>query len=216
MGHVRGRPLKGVRSGRPIAIAIASESSVVRRGIRELLASQRDMRVVGETATVTAARRLIAARAPDLLLVAVLKNAPHDLDALRLAPPQPVAGPVILIARAPDPTQLWLRSVTDWLAYVSLNVPPPQMVEAVRRAARGERVVYPPGLERPRPSPTLSAAEISVLRLLSDGHTNREIARHLQYSIGTVKDYVQRILEKLEVSNRTRAAVKAFRAGLLE
>lgn len=174
------------------------------------------MKVIGEAATIPDARRLITACAPDLLVVAVLKNAPEGLGALPLELPRPVDTPVILIARAPKPADLWVRSVTDWLAYVGLDVAPPQMVEAIRQAARGERVVYPPGRERVRrPLPILSASEVAVLRLLSDGHANREIARHLRYSVGTVKDYVQKILQKLEVSNRTQAAVKAVREGVL-
>jgi NarL family two-component system response regulator LiaR len=73
-----------------------------------------------------------------------------------------------------------------------------------------------PGLEQSRrPVAVLSVPELAVLRLLSDGRTNREIAHRLRYSIGTVKDYVQRILEKLEASNRTEAAVKAVREGVL-
>ena len=206
------RPTRGT-----IAVAITSESSVLRKGIRAMLAPERDMRIVGEAATIPDARRLMTAHVPDLLVVALLTNAAEGLSTLRVAPPPRVDLPVILIARPPDPTEVWLRPVTDWLAYVGLNVAPRQMVDAVRRAARGERVVYPPGLERLRnPPPTLSAPEVSVLRLLSDGNTNREIAQHLRYSVGTVKDYVQRILEKLEVSNRTQAAVKAFRDGVLE
>ncbi|MEK7839026.1 MAG: LuxR C-terminal-related transcriptional regulator [candidate division NC10 bacterium] len=52
--------------------------------------------------------------------------------------------------------------------------------------------------------------------MITEGQTNRQIAQRLRYSLGTVKDYVQRIIEKLDVSDRTQAAVKAVRLGLLE
>jgi DNA-binding NarL/FixJ family response regulator len=55
-----------------------------------------------------------------------------------------------------------------------------------------------------------------VLRLIAEGLTNRQIAERLGYRIGTVKDYVQRVIQKLEVSDRTQAAVRAMRLGLVD
>ena len=73
--------------------------------------------------------------------------------------------------------------------------------------------------EEPRRPPLLpqlmTDRELEVLRLLAQGRTNREIARELLVSVGTVKAYVQRIIAKLEVSDRTQAAVKAIELGIL-
>jgi DNA-binding NarL/FixJ family response regulator len=73
-----------------------------------------------------------------------------------------------------------------------------------------EQSQRPPLLPRP-----LTDRELEVLRLLAQGWTNREIARELLVSVGTVKAYVQRIIAKLEVSDRTQAAVKASELGIL-
>jgi DNA-binding NarL/FixJ family response regulator len=62
---------------------------------------------------------------------------------------------------------------------------------------------------------TLTAVELDLLRLVADGLTNRLIAARLGWSEATVKKYVQRVLDKLEVGDRTRAAVEAMRRGLL-
>jgi DNA-binding NarL/FixJ family response regulator len=61
----------------------------------------------------------------------------------------------------------------------------------------------------------LTAPEQEVLRLITDGRTNRAIARMFGYPVGTVKDYVQKVIRKLEVSDRIQAAVKAVRLGLV-
>jgi DNA-binding NarL/FixJ family response regulator len=223
MGQTRERSVEALRSSgrqvssrRRIRITIASDSPVVRTGLRAMLAAERDITIVGEAATVGHARRLIVARRPDVLLVALLTHVAGGPGDGRPALPRRSDVPAILITRAPAAVELWPRSVADWRAQVGLTVSRAEITEAIRRAARRDRVVGRPGLEQSRrPVAVLSVPELAVLRLLSDGRTNREIAHRLRYSIGTVKDYVQRILEKLEASNRTEAAVKAVREGVL-
>jgi DNA-binding NarL/FixJ family response regulator len=92
------------------------------------------------------------------------------------------------------------------------------------RAVRNGESVLDPGLLRAvveadaapaRTARPLSRVELDLLRLVADGLTNREIGQRLRWSQATVKKYVQRILEKLDVSDRTRAAVEGVRRGLL-
>lgn len=68
---------------------------------------------------------------------------------------------------------------------------------------------------KPGPTERLTRQEEEVLRLIVEGQTNRQIAQRLGYGVGTVKGYVQRIIEKLEVSDRPQAAVKAVRLRIL-
>jgi DNA-binding NarL/FixJ family response regulator len=96
----------------------------------------------------------------------------------------------------------------------------------VRAGRDGESVVDPTVLrslaastprETPAPAPgeALTRVELETLALIAAGLTNRQIAERLRWSVGTAKKYVQRILDKLEVSDRTQAAVVAVRRGLL-
>jgi DNA-binding NarL/FixJ family response regulator len=211
------RPLRGTTPDRAkIAIVVGSDSPILRAGLRTMLASERDIEVVAEAATIVDARRLVATRRPDVLLIAVAADAAGNPGVVG----QPWLGrfdiPIILITRVPEPAACGLMSIGGPVSYVDIKVTRARLAEAVRRTAHGERVVSPMTDERSlRSGAVLSAPELAVLRLLAEGQTNRAIAVRLRYSVGTVKDYIQRILEKLDASNRTQAAVKALRAGVL-
>ncbi len=87
---------------------------------------------------------------------------------------------------------------------------------ALEEGPRGEPLGGPPPASRKEPlKSTLSAQETEVLRLIALGNTNRQIAQELVVSLSSVKTYVQRIIKKLGVSDRTQAAVRAIEMGLL-
>jgi DNA-binding NarL/FixJ family response regulator len=113
--------------------------------------------------------------------------------------------------------------------YLLKHTPAAELVTTLRRIADGEHVLNPEVASRmlrefrarqaspaPHPLPPLSGREEEVLKLLATGETNRQIARRLYVSEETVKSHVASILRKLEVSDRTSAAVLAVRAGLVD
>jgi len=210
------------RERRTITIAIASESTIVRTGLTVMLASASDMRVIAEVATIAAAARLVAVRPPDLLFVVLLRNLSEGLDALQRARQRLLGVPRIVVTVERSAAERSQAPTSTWSDRVSINVTRAELVAAVRRVARGVPASSPwtsvRGVTQPFSglATTLTAPETALLRLLSEGLTNRQIAGRLGYSVGTVKDYVQRILEKLDVSNRTQAAVKAVRASMLD
>lgn len=112
--------------------------------------------------------------------------------------------------------------------YVHPRISAVELIRVVRAVAGGECILDPSLLKRlleeisnqeaasrVRPRAALSATEQNVLRLISEGQTNRLIAAKIGVSVATVKDHVQRIIEKLGVSDRTQAAVKAVRLGFV-
>jgi len=107
--------------------------------------------------------------------------------------------------------------------YVLKGIGRRELLAAVRAVRNGGSVLAPALLrELANPAPAeripvdaLTRVELDTLALLAAGLTNREIAERMRWSVGTVKKYVQRILEKLNVSDRTQAAVVAVRQGLL-
>lgn len=111
-------------------------------------------------------------------------------------------------------------------AYVLKNVGAQELVDIIRRVAAGEVVLDPRiaalmirAMQKPQPSPSptaqLTEREIEVLRLIAAGMTNGEIAGRLFLSEKTVKTHVSNILSKLQLADRTRAAIFAWRQGLL-
>ena len=127
-----------------------------------------------------------------------------------------------------DPGRVRLAVEAGAAGYVLKGVDRTELRESIR-AVRDGASVFDPRLLRqaldagdgrargavPPYPPALSRVELDLLRLIADGLTNREIGHRLRWSPATVKKYVQRILSKLDVPDRTRAAVEAVRRGLL-
>jgi DNA-binding NarL/FixJ family response regulator len=195
----------------------------VRAGIREILKRARDVQIVGEASRTDDLSRLATARSANLLVLSPLTTVAETLERLRRVRAALTKLAVMLVVREANPYEVSEALLLGCLGYLTLDLTKDALVHAIRRIARGERVVEAglldrvlANLARPSAAPegVLGTPERQVLRLLAEGHTNREIARRLGYSLSTVKDYVQRILAKLEAPNRTQAAVKAMRLGL--
>ena len=137
---------------------------------------------------------------------------------------------VAMLTAHAQPDLLFAAMQVGAAGYLLKHTPAAELVATLRRIARGEHVLDPDGgvahaARVPRPdrrlrrrtrSRPLSAREEEVLKLLATGETNRQIARRLFVSEETVKSHVASILRKLEVSDRTSAAVLAVRAGLVD
>ena len=201
---------------------------VLRLGLRAILKAP-DLRVVGETATPEGALDLVESRNPDIVLLGCRVAGEEGLDLLaRIKRGWPRVSVVIVTIPGSD-IQVSRALALGCSGYLLETLDGPAFRKAIRDIARGECVIEPGllrnlltdltrevGTRRAQVSQVLTAPEREVLRLITEGQTNRQIAQRLRYSLGTVKDYVQRIIEKLGVSDRTQAAVKAVRLGLLE
>jgi DNA-binding NarL/FixJ family response regulator len=106
--------------------------------------------------------------------------------------------------------------------YLLKDAPVPTLVDAIRRAARGETVLAPPVVARlasrmRAPSvPTLTEREVQVLRCVARGLSNAEVGRELFIGEATVKTHLLRAFEKLGVTDRTAAVTAAYKSGLIE
>ena len=211
----------------PIKVLIVAKYAVIRAGLRAMLKAQ-DIRVVAQAGTADEALRLAGARSVDLVLAHVRIDEAAAVDLLcRIKDSRPEVS-IVILTGSDDPVSLSKALASGCSGYLHENVDRVGLLKAVRAVARGECVVEPTLLQsllkdlarKPddrqavRAVP-LTVPEQGVLRLITEGGTNREIAQRLGYSLGTVKEYVQRIIEKLEVSDRTQAAVKALRLGLV-
>lgn len=200
---------------------------VVRAGMKAMLRVP-DITVVGEAQSADEALRFLAARRADIVLAHLRLAEAEEIDHLaRLKEKFPKVA-VVLITGNEDPHFLARTLALGCSGFIHERAEPPELQRALRAVAKGECVVDPSVLPallkeityrgvgpKVAVSADLMAIERDVLRLIAEGQTNRAIADRLGYKVGTVKDYVQRIIEKLEVSDRTQAAVKAVRLGLL-
>lgn len=187
-----------------IRVLIGDDHQVVREGLRFVLEQEPDVEVVGEAGDGRAALEAIRELSPDVVLLDMMMpvlDGKRVLDALRAGAPGPAV--VVLTSYAGDDEAL----------------------DAVRAAATGGSILDPGVtallVSRLRevgdngPLAKLSARERDVLATLALGRSNREIARALSISEQTVKSYVSSILAKLDLQDRTQAAIFGLQQGLV-
>jgi DNA-binding NarL/FixJ family response regulator len=227
--RIRGRGARGTIESGPIRVLLVCDFPIVRAGFRSVL-RVKGIRLVGEAATEAEAFRLMERAHPDVAIIACEIGLARGVEMIgRLKRDVPKVS-AILIGRSEDPLRLSTALALGCSGYFLATISPARLIEAIRRIARGECVIDPPLLQRAlaelvpeggrevglltRP-PHLTLAQLEVLRLMVEGLTNREIAERRRCSLGAVKDAVQRIIERLGVSDRTRAAVVAVQRGLV-
>jgi DNA-binding NarL/FixJ family response regulator len=212
-----------------ISVIVVDDEPLVRQGLRMVLELDPGLTIVAEGDDGLAAVELARTHRPDLVLVdirmprldgiAAIERITADaaLDATRT---------VVLTTFADD--ALLVAAVRAGAAgYLLKSMPPEDIRSAVRSAAAGQTTVAPRLVQRllreyahsrVPPSPRLeqlTARETDVLRELAAGRSNTEIAERLFVSEGTVKTHVVAILRKLEVRDRTQAAIAAYELGLV-
>ena len=206
-----------------LRLLIVDDHPVVREGLRSMLAGTA-IAVVGEAGTAAEAIRLGAEAAPDVVL---LDLGLPDLDGLstitRLKQARPPAA-VLVLTMHDDPALVRGAVQAGAAGYVLKGVSRQELLAAVDAVHHGEAVLDPlllrtlasatPASAGRGPAP-LTPVEHDVLQLIAAGLTNRQIASRMRWSVATAKKYVRRVLVKLEVSDRTQAAVVALRRGFL-
>jgi two-component system nitrate/nitrite response regulator NarL len=221
----------------PIRILVVDDHTLFRRGLTALLSRDPRLEVVGDAADAGEAQRRAQALQPDVILLD--NHLPgvtgiSALPALRLAAPD---ARVLMLTISEDEADLAGALRAGACGYLLKTMEADGLIDAIRRAARGESVVadamtgklvtaYRDAMSPPAPTPgtgvpgrpdplaRLSPRELDVLRCIARGASNKEIARELGVAETTVKIHVQHVLRKLDVGSRVQAAVAAVNLGL--
>jgi len=211
-----------------IRVLVADDHGVVREGLRTLL-TQAGFEVVALAATGPEALRLSLEHEPHVVLLDIRMPGLDGLQVLERLREQAPHVAVILLTTYDNPTYLNRALALGAVGYLTKDADPQTIPLAVRAAVQGQAVlnqtVLRRTLEDARTLPTadedprwaaLTDQERRVLRLVARGLNNQEIAARLHISLNTVKTHLKHIFAKLDVSDRTQAAVWAWRRGLGE
>ncbi len=208
-----------------IRVIVADDHSVVRQGLRMFLLVQPDMELVGEAQNGREAVALAATLAPDVVLMDLLMPEMDGIAATVAIKAAHPATQVLVLTTFLDDRRVAEAIQAGAVGFILKEVEADDLIKAVRGAARGEPQLHPDAARmlmglatRPRPipepAPILTDREREVIALLAEGQSNKQIARELSISETTVKGHVANILGKLELADRTQAAVYAVRNGL--
>ena len=206
-----------------IKVLICDDHAVVRQGLRTYLELQEDIEVVGEAADGQAAIDAAARHAPDVIL---LDLAMPDRDGLGALPQLKDLGRVIVLTSFGEDDRLFAALRGGAVGFLLKDTEPAELARAIRAAHAGQSPLSPAVAARvidqlaqagrPRAIDQLTPREREVLRLLADGLSNKRIALELGVAEKTVKTHVGHVLAKLELSDRTQAALYAVREGLAD
>lgn len=213
-----------------ISILIADDHTLVRSGLKLILAEQPDFRLVGEAATgeeaVTRAREL----QPDVILLDIGMPGMNGLDAARLIRAEVPATRIVVLTMYDDEEYLQQFLQIGAAGYVMKQAADTELVSAIRTVQRGESFIHSSlthqliqlylKQSQPVPAPTpqrqeLSPRETEVLRLVALGYSAQQVAAELGISVSTVETHRAHIGEKLGLHGRAQLVRYALNAGLL-
>ena len=212
----------------PTRVLLVDDHELVRQGIAAMLHSASDLQVVGEARSGREALEVARRELPDVVLMDVKMPDMDGLEATRKIKEERARTAVIMLTMHDNPSYLRDAVRAGAAGYLLKDVSKDELVDAIRQVATGGAFIESQMLRgmlsemKPASGPAsgagknLTKREREILALVAEGMSNREIADRLVLSPETVKSHVAAILEKLNVSDRTQAAIFAVRNGLVE
>ncbi len=215
-----------------IRVLIADDHKVVREGLAAILNAKESIEVVGEAQNGQEAVEKARSLVPDVILMDVRMPRMGGVEATRQIKRESPHIGVIALTMYDEEHYIFDLVRAGATGYLLKDTDSAQIVVAIHAIYRGESLINPSvaskilaefsllvqkkGEKRARLEHDLSEREITVLRLVKDGKANKEIAKSLDLSVKTVKNHVRNIFHKLQVYDRTQAAILAIRKGLIE
>lgn len=199
-----------------ITVLIADDQTIIRDGLRALLATYPDITIVGEAGNGIEAYEKTKTQRPQVVLMDIRMPQKNGVEATRLIK-QDYPETVVLVLTTFDDDDSILGAITHGASgYLLKDISGAKLVEAIRDAVRGS-VILPSNIaakitkhiaKHGHPEPTLAdftQREQEVIRLLVQGKSNQEIAQALFLTVGTVKNYISQIYGKAGITDRANA-----------
>ena len=203
-----------------IHVLLVDDHSMVREGLRLFLESDPEIKVIAEASNGAEAVELTRQMRPNIVLMDILMPVMDGITAtLQIREELPESEIIILSSVLEQETVV--RAVkAGAIGYLLKDIQADELCRAVKAAAGGQVQLSPPvsaylmhEVQVSEPSKNLTERESDILRLLAQGHSNKDIAQRLHVVEDTVKSHVRHILSKLGVQSRTQAALYAVRLG---
>jgi DNA-binding NarL/FixJ family response regulator len=207
-----------VMADRTIRILAVDDHPVFREGLTTIIASQSDMALAGEAANASDAVSQFKRLRPDVTLLDLRLPGADGVEALAAIREESARARVIVLTTSDSDGAIQQALRAGAAAYVLKSMPKHELLEVIRAVHRGRRYIPADVAARIAEhvgEEDLTDRELEVLRLIRDGHRNKEIADRLDISESTVKFHVKHIVDKLGASDRTHAVTLAIRRGLL-
>lgn len=215
-----------------IKVLLVDDHALFRRGIAAVLANQKNIEIVGEAADGLEAIRKAEETVPDVVLMDL--NMPHcsGLEATQALQTKMPKVNILVLTVSDNEADLFAAMKFGATGYILKNTEPEELIQAIFHVVQGGAIISPfmatkllaefQGVEARvateltrETDAKLSPREDEVLRLVSQGATNKEIADSLFISENTVKTHLRNIMEKLHLANRSQAAAYAVKRGLV-
>ena len=218
-----------------IQVFVISQQSLFKQGVEQTFSDIEDISISGITEVNDSVIKAIDNLPPDVALLDIDGPSENGIElAKRIKQRSPNIGVIVLSSNLDD-NQLFLALKAQAVAYLSKEVTAEQLVETVRRVARGEHPINEYLTDRPKVAEhvlqqfqelsarseaeafmsPLTPREIEILQYIAEGYLNKQIAAELGISEQTIKNHVTSILRKLNANARTEAVVVAIKQGLI-
>ena len=210
-----------------ITVMIVDDHEMVRRGACSYLEAQPGISVVAQAGSGDEAVRLAQEFVPDVVLMDLVMPGMDGVEATRKVKNASPRTQIIILTSFHQDEYIFPALQAGAISFLLKDVKATELLEAIRRAARGEATLHPRiaarviktfrslETEESTPYTALTERELEVLKLIAKGYSNDKIAEQLVISVGTVKGHVSNILSKLHLVDRTQAAAYAWQEGIV-
>ncbi|NJD59314.1 MAG: DNA-binding response regulator [Anaerolineales bacterium] len=208
-------------------VVICDDQAIIRDGLELLLKLEKDIEVVGSAQDGTEAVELVAELQPDLVLMDLKMPGMNGVEATRCIVSKSPEVKVLVLTTFEDDEWVFDAIRAGACGYLLKDIPREKLIEAIHGTLHGKSYIDPMVagkiLEKVTDSQVaphtlitekLTEREVEVLHLIAHGFSNAEIAEQLHLSEGTIRNHVSAILTKLEVPDRTQAAIMAIHYGI--
>lgn len=209
-----------------IRILIVDDHAIVREGLRALVTTRAGMEVVGEAEDGAGAIVQAIQLKPDVILLDLVMPGMGGIEAIGEIKRQNPEARILVLTSFSEDAQVFSAIKAGALGYLLKDASPHDLLQAIQDVHQGRSFLHPnialkliqelnrPPQDLPPTDEPLSERELEVLKLVAQGFSNQEIAAELVISERTVGTHVSNILQKLQLANRTQAALYALRRGL--